>query len=550
MRKRSRPAKRERPQTATDKPPASTIARLSWLVPLPLFLVLRLFSPDPYYLLGGDQCTFLELGRTFPKHQLFNHELYLIHPPLFDYVIGVLHLVLPLLAAGLVATLLFSCVNLLAMRALGEFEGLPGAAIFAGLTYLALSRPAIAYDYHVARVSPLVATTALALLAFLRLLRDPSRKTLLIAIAANAACLLVSDQAILLLPCEAAIIWARGSFRQWRWVPLGFASAGAALLWPAVRLVRFLSRADLPAGIDGAIEFTRNFPWRAVIQPNYLPFTNAHRSLFTQTSLSLLNLKPALLAGLPVDLVLIPRTVSMIVVLGLTAAALARRDRRRSAALWLGLSIFFLLPVGVGMNEWYGMGFIVPFVLLMMEGAAAVLAWAGSLLRNPDAHVTVALSAVCALLAAIWMAAPVPGPHGLLDPRGGTNFLFARTPLTRASGICRYFDSMPRDIGIMAPQGLSPEVVYLTDKRVVALPFDPRLLDRFIAEYRISYIVTSSEYLPQYRDSVLNLYTSHLVSPYIVDHLERYRLVRSLHEGYPEFYPEFASYVFQVRNAP
>jgi hypothetical protein len=50
-------------------------------------------------------------------------------------------------------------------------------------------------------LSLLVAATALALLAFLRLLREPGRKTLIWSIAANIACLFVSDQALLLLPC-------------------------------------------------------------------------------------------------------------------------------------------------------------------------------------------------------------------------------------------------------------------------------------------------------------------------------------------------------------
>src|SRR6266436_87710 len=96
-----------------------------WVFPFTLFLILRLFSGDAYYLLGGDQCTFLELGRTFPRHQLFNHELYLLHPPLFGYAIGLLNLILPLLASGLLATLLFACINFFVVRKLGEFEGLP-----------------------------------------------------------------------------------------------------------------------------------------------------------------------------------------------------------------------------------------------------------------------------------------------------------------------------------------------------------------------------------------------------------------------------------------
>ena len=547
MGKRIRASKQPRPEILPNRPPTSIVRHACWLVPFVLFLVVRLFSADPYYLLGGDQCTFLELGRTFPKHQLFNHELYLIHPPLFGYAIGLFNLFLPLLASGLVATLLFACVNFFAVRELGRFEKLPRTAIFVGLIYLALNRPAVAYDYHVARVSPLVCATALAILAFLRLLREPGRKALVTAIAANAFALFVTDQALLLLPCEAALLWARGPRRQWRLASLLAAcSVLAALLWPVVRLIEFWRRADLPAGIDGTIEFTRNFPLLALIQPNFLPFTNTHRSLFTQTSLSLWNLKPVLLLGLPTDLLLVPREVSASIVLLLMAAALAHPGSRRRALQWLALSLLFMLPVGLGMNEWYGMGFIVPFALLMMEGAAGCLAWAGSFARYPDSVFTLGLSLACVLAAALWLTLPPPGPRGFLSPAGGTHFLFTRPAVTRAAAISRFFASMPRDVGIMAPQGLTPEVVFLTDKRVVALPFDPALLDRFIEEYHISYLLTSSEHLSRYESPVADQYTGHLVTRYIFEHPARYRLVTSLHEDYPDFYPPLDYSVFRV----
>jgi hypothetical protein len=451
------------------------------------------------------------------------------------------------LAAGLVTTLLFACVGFFAIRELGQFENLPRAAIFVGLMYLALSRPAVSYDYHVARVSPLVCTTALAILAFVRLLREPGRKALVWAIAANAACLMVSDQGLLVLPCQAVILWARGSFREWRWAALAAGGAAAALFWPLVRLVEFSRRSNLPAGIDGMIEFTRKFPLLALIQPNYLPFTNTHRSLFTQTSLSLGNIKPALLVSLPTDLLLVPGVVSTGIVILLIGAALARTESRGRSVQWLILSVLFLLPVGLGMNEWYGMGFIVPFSLLMMEGAAASIARAGPFVKDPDKTFTVGLSVACVTAAAVWLTAPLPGPHGFLTPTGGTHFLFARPAVTRAASVSRFFASMPRDVGIMVPQGLSPEVAYLTDKRVVALPFDPELLDRFIEEYHISYFLTSSEFLQRYSSPKVDLYTSRLVTAFIFEHPDRYRLVNSLREDYPAFYPPLEYFVFQVQ---
>jgi hypothetical protein len=541
---------KQRPPATVENRPATWIVRHScWFIPFVLFLVVRVFSADSYYQLTGDQCTYLEMGRTFPMHQVFNHELYLIHPPLFGYAIGLLRLFLPLFTAGLVATLLFACVNFFVIRKIAEFENLPRTSIFAGLAYLALSGPAAGYDSQVSRVSILVCATAFALLAFLRLLREPSRKALIWAIVANAVCLAISDQALLLLPCEAVVLWTRGSRLEWRrWALLAGVSGAAALVWPIVRLLEFTRRVDLPAGIDGMIEFTKDFPLLGLVQPNFLPFTNMHRSLFTQTSLSLRNLSVVLLVNPPSDLLVIPRVVSAVVLVLLVVAALTQARSRRHTLEWLTLTVLFLLPVGIGMNEWYGMGFVIPFSLLIMEGAAVCFAWLGSFLRDPDKTLTLGMSLACALAVVLWLVAKPAESQAFWSLQGGTRFLFARPAVTRAAEVSPFFASMPRDVGIMAPQGLSPEVVYLTDKRVIALPFFPKLLDAFIEKYRISYLLTSTEYLNRYNVPGVDLLTSRLVTRYIFDHPERYRPVRTVRESYPAFYPPLEYYVFQVQD--
>jgi hypothetical protein len=496
-------------------------------------------------MLGGDQCTYLEMGRTFPAHRVFNHEPYLIHPPLFGYVIGLLHLMLPLLVSGLLATLLFACLSFFVIRKLALFENLPRTAIFAGLMYLAVGRAAVHYDSHVARVSILVFSTSLALLAFLRFIQEPGRRTLIPVLAANVFSLLVSDQALLLIPCQAVLFWARATRRDWKLCSVLMAASGvAALVWPAVRYVEYSTRANLPAGIDGTIEFTKNIPWLAVIQPNFLPFTNAHRSLSTQTSLSLLNLKLDLLAGLPTDILLLPSFFGIAIIICLIVAAFTRPDRRKVATQWLILSVICLLPVGLGMNEWYSSGYIVPFSLLVMEGAAAWFAWLGSRFDHFDRKLTVGLSAACAIGVVLWLGAPrrdVPS----FRPHGGTHFLFSRPAITRGAVIAGFFENIPPDTGIMSPVMLSPEIVYLTGKRVTSLPFDPALLDRFIEEYHVTYLLTSTQFLTSYRKPDADKYFSALVSRYIVEHPERYRLVRTVRENYGAFYPAATYYVFQ-----
>jgi hypothetical protein len=334
-------------------------------------------------------------------------------------------------------------------------------------------------------------------------------------------------------------------------VLLGGASAAAALAWPLARLIEFSRRPDLPAGIDGTIEFTKNFPLLALIQPNFLPLTNAHRSLFTQTSLSLGNVNLVSLLCLPFDLVLLPQALTAGLMILLIAAALSHPDSRRRSLDWLAIGVIFLLPVGLGMNEWYGMGCMIPFALLLMEGAGACMSWARSLLRRPEEAFTVGLAFLCVAAIVSWLAPAQPAePFDLLSPRAGAHFVFARPAVTRGAEISEFFRSMSRNVGIMAPQGLSPGVVYLTDKRVVALPFDPKLLDPLIEEYRISYLITSSAYLSEYEYANTDLYTSHLVSRFLFAHPERYRVVRSQHEVYPAIHPALDYYVFEVQRRP
>jgi hypothetical protein len=172
-----------------------------------------------------------------------------------------------------------------------------------------------------------------------------------------------------------------------------------------------------------------------------------------------------------------------------------------------------------------------------------------SLLRAPEKAAAIGLAAACAAAAAAWLGSSGSGPSNLLMPRGGDNFLFSRPPLTRGAGIAGFFEKMPRDTGIMAPQGLSPEIVYLTDKRVVALPFDPRLLDEFIREYRISYVVTSREYLGRYDKPDLDLYTSRVVTEHLFRNPEKYRPLRTAAETFPAFYPPQEYFVFGVGEA-
>lgn len=68
------------------------------------------------------------------------------------------------------------------------------------------------------------------------------------------------------------------------------------------------------------------------------------------------------------------------------------------------------------------------------------------------------------------------------------------------------------------------------------------------AEYHISYLLTSNEFLRRYDSPIADQYTSSPVARFIFEHPARYRLVHSLREDYPAFYPPLVYYVFQIED--
>lgn len=511
-------------------------AALAWwpvLLPAGLFLVVRLFSGHDVLPVGGDQCKYLTLGRTFPLHRV-GDALFLLHPPAFGYTIGLLATALPLLAAGLVATLAWACANVVAVAALGRALGLAPAGLAAGLLFLALDRASVAYDTHVSRVSIMVCSVALALLAYERWREAPTGRRAGWVIASSAFAHLVSDQSLSLLLCQVVICAVHLDRRTLpRAAGLLAATAATFLVWPAVRLWVYAHHPDYPAGLDGTIEFTRPITWQALLQPHYLPFTRAHAGLYMNVAPGLGDYDVRVLLERPLDLLLVPRALAGALAAGLCGAALLAPGRRRLALKLALLSVVLLLPASVGLNEWHGMGFVVPFSLLLSVGAGTVV----ERVRGARGWWPAVVGGVSVLLGARWVSQERPAPLDLFRPAGGSHLLFAREPVTRAARVAALLSGLPPDAGVMAPVGLTPELAYLTGRRVVALPFDPALVERFAQEYGIARIVLSDEGMRRFEDPVADRFTGAEATRYVLEHPERFEPVATLEERYPGYYP-------------
>lgn len=518
--------------------------KLAWVPVFLLFLTVRAFSGSPYYDLGGDQCKYLTLGRNFPFHTLWNDSLYLIHPPPLGWSIGLVALALPLVEAGWLATLIWAGLAFLAVRRYGQIHGLNTSGLLVGLLYLSLHYWAVVFDTHVSRLPILMFFTTVSLIAFERFLAEGGRRRLMLSLLANAACLFVSDQALAILPAQLVIFLTDRRRGRWRDLTLVLAGSGLAyLVWPLVRLGVYLAHDDYPAGIDGTVEALAAFPAKALIQPNFLANTSLHNAQFAFSP------RPVELLGFGlmfVRLLFFGQSAGTVVVAGLLAAAafVGMRRRDRSVLKLFALSAFFSFPVALAWPVWYGLPFLIPFSVLLGKGLGAIESGGPR-----DRWLSVALMLGCLGLGLMWLIPDRQGPARWYHPVGGSHLLFQRQPVTRGQEAMRWLRDLPGDVGVMGPIGLTPEIVFLTGKRVIALPFDPARLDALIREYRISILVLTDGELRSTGDRTRDWVTHRVVARHIIQHPERYRPIRRYREAYPAFHPPQTFLFFEVQDA-
>jgi hypothetical protein len=344
--------------------------------------------------------------------------------------------------------------------------------------------------------------------------------------------------ALLFCSVGALILYTSWAGRALGWASpqaLGLLAASAAsmLVWPAVRLWVYAHHPDFPAGLDGTIELTQPIVWRSLFQPHYLPFTHAHTSLYMNVGLSLAEWDPGVLLRRPLDLLMVPAALAGAAAVTLVVAAFVDPRRRRAALGLALLALLLLTPAAIGLMEWHGMGFVIPFAVLLSLGATTVL----ERVAVPARWLAPGCAAACLLLSATWISNDRPGPSDVFHPSGGPHFLFLREPVTRAQGFSRLLQELPPGEAVMAPVGLTPELVYLTGKRVLALPFDPALIERFAREYGVTRIVLSDETMRRYASDEQDRWSGAVATRFVLQHPERFQPLASEDEAYPAFYP-------------
>jgi hypothetical protein len=564
--------------------------RWGWCVPMVALLAVRLFSAAPHVVIGGDTCKYLVLARNFPWHRLDNDSLFLQHPPMLGWVIGLFALVLPLVIAGLVATVSVAVCNAIALWHYGKLAGISAAGLMVGLLWLSLDRGSAAYDTHISRVPLMLLSMTLALWAFERWLTavdeaagDGARRSstirrhFVVALLCNLTAHLVTDQALMLLPCQGVIwllrLWGKqatsgknertvATGRSWKQLTLFMLLSGLLMLsWPVVRLIVFATHEHYPAGMDGIIEVTKPIPWAGVLQPNLLPNARAHYQVYFPFTSSAID--PWYPLRRVSQVMLLPKGVTMGLLALLVLSAFAIASRRRSAMKWLALTLLMMFPAWIGMPEWYSMGLVLPLTLLLAEGGQGLLSLltrgVNRLRSSPLSCGAMDLSCigVMALLslvvAVVWVQPAKAVGHNVFLAQPGSHFLLSRAPVTRGQGFGLTLRALPEGSVLLSPVGLTPEVIYLSGKPNVALPFDPEMLDWAIEQYHVTHIVLHNDVMVRGKTDRIDRYISAATARSVTERSERFRLLQKTRESYPAVFTPNTFWLYEVlpvSNAP
>ncbi len=577
------PADGSLPRDARLERVMSWAEQWGWCVPMVALLAVRLFSAAPHIVIGGDTCKYLVLARNFPWHRLDNDSLFLQHPPMLGWVIGLFALVLPLVIAGLVATVSMAVCNAIALWHYGKHAGITAAGLMVGLLWLTLDRGSAAYDTHISRVPLMLLSMTLALWSFERWLtavdrtagdgarrRSTLKRHFIVVLLCNLTAHLVTDQALMLLPCQGVIwllsLWGKSSAqgqgegaitagRSWKQMTLFMLFSGLLMLsWPAVRLIVFATHEHYPAGMDGIIEVTKPIPWAGVLQPNLLPNSSAHYQVYFPFTWSAID--PWYPLRRVSQVMLLPKGVTMALVALLVLSAFFDPSRRRSAMKWLALTLLMMFPAWIGMPEWYSMGLVLPMTLLLAEGGQGLLSLltrgVNRLRQKPVSRGAMDLSwfGVMALLSLavviVWVQPAKAVGHNVFLAQPGSHFLLAREPVLRGQSFGKSLRALPKGSVLMTPVGLCPEVIYLSGLPNVALPFDPEKLDWAIEQYHVTHIVLHNDVIARGRTERVDRYITAATARSVMQRSERFKLLEKTRESYPAVFAPNTFWLYEV----
>jgi hypothetical protein len=123
-------------------------------------------------------------------------------------------------------------------------------------------------------------------------------------------------------------------------------------------------------------------------------------------------------------------------------------------------------------------------------------------------------------------------------------FILFKEKIVEENKTAEFLNQLPKD-GIMAQIGYTPELNYLADKRVMALPITPDYM--FLVDiYNISYLLYGGFYNKPFSEGDRENTINYDTIKHIVEHPEKFKLLKVVKENYPTINKIDNIYIYEV----
>ena len=531
-----------------------------------VFLFLRLFTGIPYILLSDD-LKYMEASKNFPGHKLYNDQLYLLHPPLFPYVLHFFTLIFGadhiagIFISILSAIITFFVIYKFFMMLTNNFN-----ITFFILLFYTLSEQFIRLSRLIFKDSMQVMLIFLSLYYYVRAVKFNEKKSIILASLFGSLLAITSDHVVFIFPAfvlsylllsSKEISINSGSdktllglltqtkliFPNFKYAVLPFLFALIVYgSWTGIKFYQYSNNEYYPNGYMGIPLSTEDLGLMQAVNPlffdDYEPIIAPHKNEFINQLLKnvgyMLNIEPfSLPRGLntaTIGFLLFPRHIAYAILLYLPLAFVAflgflfiikelfkTRQIHNNIGLYiLGLFIIFLIPATQQLNS---PRYLMPSYIFLFYFIGYGFMTLFQKKRKLFSKIMLIIAILLLLLIPFWYY-------------NNNNFIFSNKTLISVKNTGGFVNNnLTKDAGIMVQAGYTAQLLYLTDNRIVGLYPIPKKLSSVIDYYNISYVVFGKYYtfgpLSLSKDS----------AEFIISNPGKFQHIATIEEDYPdEFY--------------
>ncbi len=520
-----------------------------------IFLSLRVFVDTNQILLGSDNLKYLHASETFPEHKMYNDQLYLLHPPMFPYIIYFVNLFVgESYKAAMVVSMISAIVTFFLLYMFFMMVTENFFVSYLVLIFYSLSVAFISAAHSILKESFVVMLIIAALYFYVAGLKTGSKKYFLFSSLAGAVLGFAADHALFVLPALAVsyLIFNKTgfSFKCLRAGAIKYAALPIVVtlasysIWLLIKYLQYSSAIYFPNGVEGTPVSTESLNLLKVVSPTQFEDFNAP---FVATGALSLAKRAAFQFGymLNIEPFSIPRGINLstagfllkpfhIAYMALLYLPLAL------AALYGLIRVLFELA-GKKIHNNHNLYFIILFIIflvpLIQPFASPRFIYTSYLFlfyflsygiytllsrKNPILPSKILLALVIVLLLA------VPYWH-YRHP-----YFFYSINASVASQKTGDFinQNLEKDATIIAQPGYGVKIIYLTNRKTIGLHPNPEQFLKHIAFYGADYVVFGKKYTTDFYHYSLD------TIGYIENSPSQFRLVANISEDYSNFYVE------------